>query len=53
MNTEDLDASLVSLRASITKSRCLHLKPDWLVLRRLFWVRKAETWLNITSVSVL
>jgi len=41
MRTEDLEAALASLRASITESRavsveCLLLKPDWLLSRRFY-----------------
>jgi len=54
MRTEDLEAALASLRASITESRivlieCPVLKPDWLLSRRLFCVRKEEIWLKTTS----
>jgi len=50
MRTEDLEASL---RASITESRavsveCLLLKPDGLLSKRLFCVRKEEIWLKTT-----
>ncbi len=55
ISNEDLEAALVSLRASTTESKavsveCPLLKPDWLLSRRLFCVRKAETWLNTTQV---
>jgi len=58
MSTEDLEAALPSLRASVTKSRAASdewplLKPDWQLPRRLFCVRKVETWLNTTHISVL
>ncbi len=51
ISNEDLEAALASLRASTTESKavsveCPLLKPDWLLSRRLFCVRKAETWLN-------
>ncbi len=50
--------SCKSYRASTTESKavsveCPLLKPDWLLPRRLFCVRKAETWLNTTRSSVL
>ncbi len=53
----DLESALASLRASATKSKavlveCLLLKPDGLFLRRLFCVRKAETWLNTACSRV-
>jgi len=41
MRTEDLEAALASLRASVTVSaECPLLKPDWLLSRRLFCARK-------------
>ncbi len=48
---KDLEAILASLRSSTTESKavsvkCPLLKPDWLLSRRLFCVRKAVTWLN-------
>ncbi len=51
MSTEDLEAALASLRASVTESRAvsvewLLLKPDWLLSRRLFCARNSEIWLN-------
>ncbi len=51
ISNEDLEA------ASTTESKavlveCPLLKPDWLLSRRLFCVRKAETWLNTTPSSV-
>ncbi len=54
---EDLEAILASLRSSTTESKsvsveCPLLKPDWLLSRRLFCVRKAVTWLNTTRSSV-
>ncbi len=54
---EDLEAALASLRASTPESKevlveCPLLKPDWLLSRRLFCVRKAVTWLNTTLSSV-
>jgi len=57
MSTKDLEAALSSL-ASITESRAVSvkwrlLKPDWLLSRRLFCVRKVKTWLNTTYSSVL
>ncbi len=57
VSNEDLEAVIASLRASTTKSKailvaCPLLKSDWLLSRRLFCVRKAETWLNTTSSSV-
>ncbi len=55
--TEDLEAASSSLRASTTESKavsveCPLLKPDGLLSRRLFCVRKAESWLNTTRSSV-
>ncbi len=57
MSTEDLEAALASLRASVTESRAvsvdwLLLKPDWLLSRRLFCARNIESWLNTTRSSV-
>ncbi len=57
ISNEDLEAVLASLRSSTTESKavsveCRFLKPDWLLSRRLFCVRKAVTWLNITRSSV-
>ncbi len=57
ISNEDLEAVLASLRASISESKavsveCLLLKPDSLLSRRLFCVRKAVTWLNTTLSSV-
>ncbi len=57
ISNEDLEAALASLRASTTESKavsveCPLLKPDWLLSRRLFCVRKAETWLNTAHSSV-
>ncbi len=57
ISNEDLEAALASLRASTTESKavsveCPLLKPDWLLSRRFFCVRKAETWLNTTRSSV-
>ncbi len=54
---EDLESALASLRASTTESKavsveCPLLKPDWLLSRRLFCERKAETWLNTARSSV-
>ncbi len=51
MSTEDLEAALASLRASVTESRAVSvewqlLKPDWLFSRRLFYARNKEIWLN-------
>jgi len=45
------------LRVSITESRavpveCPLLKPDWLLSRRLFCVRKEEIWMKTTRSSV-
>jgi len=56
IRTEDLEAALASLRASITESRavsveCSLLKPDWLLSNRLFCVRKEEIWLKTTRFS--
>ncbi len=55
--TEDLEAALASLRASTTESKvvsvkCPFLKPYGLLSRRLFCVKKAESWLNTTHSSV-
>ncbi len=57
ISNEDLETVLASLRSSTTESKavlieCRLLKPDWLLSRRLFCVRKAETWLNTTRSSV-
>ncbi len=57
ISNEDLEAALASLRASTTESKadlvkCSLLKPDWILSRRLFCVRKAVTWLNTTRSSV-
>ncbi len=57
ISNEDFEASLASLRASTTESKavsveCPLLKSDCLRSRRLFCVRKAETWLNKTRSSV-
>ncbi len=54
---EDLESALASLRASTTESKtvsveCPLLKPDWLLSRRLFYVRKAVTWLNTARSRV-
>ncbi len=51
ISNEDLEATLASFRASTTESKavsfeCPLLKPDWLLSRRMFCVRKAYTWLN-------
>ncbi len=51
ISIEDVESALASLRASTTESKevsveCLLLKPDCLLSRRLFCVRKAETCLN-------
>ncbi len=51
ISNEDLEADLASLRSSTTESKavlveCPLLKPDWLLSRRLFCVRKAVTWFN-------
>ncbi len=56
MSTEDLEAALASLRASVTESRavsveCPLLKPDWLLSRMLFCARNRESWLNTTRSS--
>ncbi len=58
ISNEDSEAALASLRASTTESKavsieCPLLKPDYLLSRRLFCVKKAETWLNTTCSSVL
>ncbi len=58
ISNEDLEAVLASLRSSTTESKavsveCPLLKPDWLLSRRLFFVRKALTWLNTTRSSDL
>ncbi len=57
ISIEDLEAALASLRASTTESKavsveCPLLKPDWLMSRRFFCVRKAETWFNTIRSSV-
>ncbi len=58
ISNEDLEAVLASLRSSTTESKavsveCPLLKPDWLLSRRLFFVKKALTWLNTTRSSDL
>jgi len=57
ISIEDLDFVFVSFRVLIIESKvvlveCLFLKLDWLLLRRLFCVRKVEIWLNIVRLSV-
>ncbi len=57
ISNEDLEAVLASLRSLTTESKavsleCPLLKPDLLLFRRLFCVRKAVTWLNTTRSSV-
>ncbi len=57
MSTEDLEAALASLRASVTENRAVSvewplLKPDWLLSRRLFCARNKESWLNTTRSCV-
>ncbi len=57
ISNEDLEAILASLRSSTTESKadsveCPLLKPDWLLSRRFFCVRKVVTWLNTTRPSV-
>uniref|UniRef100_A0A9J8B4K8 small monomeric GTPase n=1 Tax=Cyprinus carpio carpio TaxID=630221 RepID=A0A9J8B4K8_CYPCA len=47
ISIEDLDSALASLRASTTESKavsveCPLLKPDWMLSRRLFCVRKVS-----------
>ncbi len=56
ISNEDLEAVLASLRSSTTESKVVSvefplLKPDWLLSRRLFCVRKAVTWLNTTRLQ--
>ncbi len=51
ISIEDFESALASFRASATESKAVLvelplLKPDWLLSRRLFCVRKAETWFN-------
>ncbi len=57
ISIEDLEAVLASLRSSTTESKAVSVecplqKPDWLLSRRLFCVRKAVTWLKTTRSSV-
>ncbi len=57
ISIEDLESALASLRASTTENKAVSVecplqKPDWLLSRRLFCVRKAETWLNTDCSSV-
>ncbi len=57
ISNADLEAVLASLRSSTTESKavsveCPLLKPDWLLSRRLFCVRKEVTWLNTTRSSL-
>ncbi len=47
MSTEDLEAALASLRASVTESSAVSvewplLKPDWLLSRRLFELQETK-----------
>jgi len=44
MRTEDLEAALASLRASIIESRTVSV--EWLLSSRLVCVRKVEIWLK-------
>ncbi len=58
ISIEDLESALASFRASTTESKavsveCPLLKQDWLLSRRFFCVRKAETWLNTACLSVI
>ncbi len=49
ISIEDLEAALASLRASTIMAvsvECPLLKPEWLLSRRLFCVRKEVTWHN-------
>ncbi len=53
MSTENLEAALAGLRASVTERRAVSvewplLKPDWLLSRMLFCARNKESWLNTT-----
>ncbi len=54
ISIEDLEAAFTSLRAKskAVLVECPLLKPDWLLSRRLFCERKAETWLNTSRSSV-
>ncbi len=57
ISIEDLEAALASLRASATEGKavlvkCPLLKPDCLLSKRFFCVRKAETLLKRTRSSV-
>ena len=57
MSTEDLEAALAGLRASVTENSAVSvewplLKPDWLLSRRLFCTRNIESWLNTARSSV-
>ncbi len=57
ISIEYLESALASLMASTTESKvvsveCPLLKPDWLLPRRLFCVRKEETWLTTAHSSV-
>jgi len=56
MSTEDFEAALASLRASVTESSAVSvewplLNPDCLLSRRLFCARNEESWLNTTRSS--
>ncbi len=56
IRTEDFEAALASLRASVTENSAVsvewpHLKPDCLLSRRLFYARNEESWLNTTRSS--
>ncbi len=57
MSTEDLEAALASLKASVTESRAVSvewslLKPDFLLSKKLSWARNKESWLNTTRSNV-
>ncbi len=54
ISNEDLEAVLASLQQLRARQfvACPLLKPDWLLSRRLFCVRKVVTWLNTTRSSV-
>ncbi len=58
MSTEDLEAALASLRASVTESRAVSvewplLKPDWLLFRRLFCARHKASWFEHNLIKCL
>ncbi len=45
-------SSQTTTESKAVSVECPLLKPDWILSRRLFCVRKAVTWLNTTRSSV-